>query len=93
MPSGQLLMWLKRKLAEVGVQKVVPEHDVLAKAYRRGLRLAEMERQMAELDLPGDDEMPVPDDLEVLVRERLAARPELAWDDVVFDLARQSLSA
>ena len=38
MTSDQFIAWLEAKLMAVGVQKVVPDQETLAKAYRRAVR-------------------------------------------------------
>jgi hypothetical protein len=46
MTSDQLIAWLERKLAEIGVQKVIPDRDALANAYRRAVRQKQSKRRL-----------------------------------------------
>jgi hypothetical protein len=91
MTSPQFVEWLETKLEEVGVEKVVPEEGVLARAYRRAIRLARAEKAANEaLAKLTNDEVAVPADLRERVEERLAEYDGDAWDDVVAELARRN---
>lgn len=85
MMSEQFLEWLERKLKGNGVQKVLPEEEVLAQAYRRayfGAEVAEFlvdkESELKEADVPK---------LTQKVRDALKEKPELSWDEAVWNLA------
>jgi Protein of unknown function C-terminus (DUF2399) len=87
MMSDQFMEWLERKLVEHGVAKFVPERPALESAYRRAVRLAALARALDEIeDKDADEEIPVPEDLEQLVRSAIegTANP---WDAAVWDLA------
>ena len=84
MTSEQFIGFVKRKLSEHGVEKVVPPKEELDRAYRllrHGLRLEEAFDQLTE---PIEtDEAPTPDDLERRVREILKTSPEKRWDAAI----------
>jgi hypothetical protein len=87
MTSDQFITWLEGKLADVGVQKVVPDQAALQNAYRRAVRQrrvqAAIEEALAYID--DDEEMPIPDDLATRINEALdgSAHP---WDRVLWTL-------
>ena len=84
MTSEQFVEFIKRKLAEHGVEKIVPSKQTLDEAYRlfeRGRRLEQKFDEM-EMDLETADAR-VPDDVEKQVAEILKERPELRWDAAV----------
>jgi chromosome condensin MukBEF complex kleisin-like MukF subunit len=77
---------IERKLDEYGLQKVVPDSDVLADAYRefhRSHQLREKFEEMVEEFDKAAKEVEVPADLGDQVRTKLAEHPELRWDDAV----------
>jgi DNA topoisomerase VI subunit B len=87
MTSDQFIARLERKLTEVGVQKVMPDQPGLASAYRRAVR----QRRLAEAiedalgSIDGDEEIPVPDDLDARIRAKLEGSAK-SWDQVLWDL-------
>ena len=48
MTSGQLIEWLKKKLKEHGVKKVIPEKETLLSAYRRAIYLQKLQAAIEE---------------------------------------------
>ena len=87
MTSEQFVGFIKRKLAENGIEKVVPGREELDKSYRllrHGQRLQEAFEELAETI--ETDEAPAPDDLERRVREILKANPGKRWDAAVQDV-------
>jgi hypothetical protein len=92
MDSRQFLDWLERKLQEAGVEKVVPEDDVLATAYRRQRRVAKLQQLIDDALAEEDDDAPVPEDLAAQIRERITGEAE-AWDDALFDIVQKHLGA
>jgi len=89
MDSQQFLDWLERKLEEAGVEKVVPEYDALAVAYRHLRRVATIQQAVDAALAADEDEVQVPDDLAETIRERLADEPEMAWDEALWDIVRE----
>ncbi len=84
MTSEQFVAFIKRKLAEHGVEKIVPSRQALDKAYglfERGRRLEEA-YDGVKADVVGAD-VSAPDDIEKRVREILKDRPTLRWDAAV----------
>jgi hypothetical protein len=84
--SDALIEMIERKLDEYGLQKVVPDPDVLADAYRafhRSHQLREMFEEMAVEFDEAAEEVEVPADLSDQVRAKLAEHRELRWDDAV----------
>jgi hypothetical protein len=91
MTSEQFVAFVERKLAEHGVEKIVPPKQALDEAYElfeRSRRLEEAyERAKADVDIADDISAPV--DIERRVGEILKQRPTLRWDAAV----RQVLEA
>jgi hypothetical protein len=80
MTSPQFVDFLERKLREHGVEKIIPEQELLGEAYaelEKGRRLAEAIRKLDGIEIDSDD---VPDDLQEQVSEYLKAHPEVRWD-------------
>jgi hypothetical protein len=81
--------WLEGKIAEAGVEKVVPPKKTLAMAWQHAQRREEINRAVraayAQVRVADGE---VPDDLVTMVTEALEADPTLAWDEVVVALAK-----
>ena len=78
------MQFIKRKLTEHGVEKIVPSKQTLDKAYQlfeRGRRLEETFDKMAK-DLESADAR-APDDIKKRVTEIMRKRPTLRWDAAV----------
>jgi hypothetical protein len=87
MPSGQLVEFVKRKLGEHGVTKVVPTRARLDAAYRLTVRSRHLRKVVeAALAESTEDDIPVPDDLAEQVRNRLNDS-NLSWTDAVARVA------
>jgi hypothetical protein len=100
MTSPQFIEWLEQKLAEVGVQKVVPQEDVLAQAYRRAQCIEAVQQAVDEavqqavdeaVQAAQSDEAVMPADLREQVGAKLAAEPARSWDEVVAELVREAV--
>ena len=90
MDSDQLVKWLESKLKEVGVEKVVPEQEVLEKAYSRAYKLARIQEALDKV-IEGykDKKVSVPDDLIDIVSKEIDGS-FIAWDDAIKDIAFQN---
>jgi hypothetical protein len=81
--SDELIAFIERKLAEHGIDKVIPDKDTLAAAYRRIRRQAvvqqAIDKAIAEL---GDEDqaLPVPRHLKSLIAKRLNTDRATSWD-------------
>ena len=92
--SGDLVEWIEKKLAEHGVEKVVPSAGFLTKAYRRAIEIEKLNQELQRVQMDVSEwakSMDVPDDLDQELRDRLEESPELSWDDVVGQLASDAL--
>ena len=84
--SDQFVAWLDSKLVEHGVEKVIPENEVLDQAYRRA---AAVRRYQKIIDEGGEristyaKGLTVPDTLSAKVGEMLDKDPTLAWDEAL----------
>ena len=85
MTSDQLIAWLKKKLKNHGVKKVIPEKDVLASAYRRAKYLQWIEEQMEEME--NEKRTRVPSDLREKVKNLLKEHPTQSWDEAIWTIS------
>lgn len=84
--SDALVDMIERKLADYGLQKVVPSPVVLADTYRAFHRSHLLRKRFEELVQHFDQEaeaVAIPEDLEEQVRALLDEQPDLRWDDAV----------
>ena len=94
MTSEQFIEWLERKLVEAGIEKLIPENETLVSAYRRAVflqRMQDAQDKVREQILRQSIE--VPDSLANQVRDEINDSPELAWDEVVWNIAENSTEA
>jgi hypothetical protein len=83
MSSPQFIDFVERKLRENGVEKIVPDEDMLAEAYvgtERGRRLEKAIKNLDEIDMA---DFTAPNDLQKRVELRLKEHPHERWDDAV----------
>jgi hypothetical protein len=87
MTSDRFITWLEEKLTDAGVQKMVPDHATLEKAYRRAVRQKRVQGAIEEAltSIDEDEEIPIPDDLEARIREQLNGSAK-SWDQVLWNL-------
>jgi hypothetical protein len=86
MTSDALIAMIERKLDEYGLEKVVPDDDMLADAYRAFHRSQELRKRFEKLEEEFDDEhseVEVPKDLKEQVQAILDSHTSLRWDDAV----------
>jgi hypothetical protein len=92
MTSPQFVEFLERKLREAGVEKIVPDAEELADAYRlfaNGARIQDVvDNAIKELD---DENVDVPNDLEKRVRDYLAKYPSARWDTALAEVVKDVL--
>jgi hypothetical protein len=99
MTSPQLIAFVKRKLKEHGINKVVPDQALLAEAcanLQRGQRLKEALEEAIEDIEEGDTEevdakdyFTAPKDLPRRVRALLKQRPTLRWDAALAEIVEK----
>jgi hypothetical protein len=86
MPSGDLVAMIERKLNDYGLEKVVPDDDMLEAAYRSFHRSRGLRKAFAEIEKGYDakaKDVTVPKDLQNSVRAILDKHRDLRWDDAV----------
>jgi Topoisomerase 6 subunit A/Spo11, Toprim domain len=86
MTSEALVAMIERKLQAYGLEKVVPDEDLLEDTYRafhRGQRLRERFEEMEKQFEKDAAEADIPDGLGERVRAVLAEHADLRWDDAI----------
>lgn len=90
--SDKFVEWLESKLDEHGVQKIVPDDDVLAKGYRRAVKIARIQRAIDNILDEGDEDIDIPADLDERIRNALDdASNEIAWDEALATIAADAM--
>lgn len=88
MMSDEFIAWLEKKLKKHGVEKVVPNEEDLATAYRRACMGQEIER-MVEEKKEEAKEYDIPDDLTKQVKEYLRKKQADSWDSAIWNIAEE----
>jgi DNA topoisomerase VI subunit B len=86
MTSRQFLDWLEAKLQAVGVEKVVPDQETLAVAYRHLTRVAALQDTIDAALAEEAPEVEVPTDLEEQIRTRITETDTASWDEALWDV-------
>jgi hypothetical protein len=83
--SDALIEMIETKLEARGIEKVVPSSKLLADTYVAFHKSQKIEAAFERLkrDMPDDDDVQAPGDLDDLVRKLLDKHPHLRWDDAV----------
>ena len=88
--SDDLIEWIEKKLVEHGVEKVIPDADVLETAYRRAAKAAYLNQRLDELDGEATthvDQLGIPTDLSTKVRDMIVANDgtptKVSWDGAI----------
>jgi len=92
--SADLITWIESKLAECGIQKVVPDDATLRDAYQRAYHIQVLNQTMREIDESARQEaekVKVPESLASDIRSELEQNPARSWDGVVAELSQQDL--
>jgi hypothetical protein len=90
MTSRQFVDWLEEKLQKAGVKKVVPDAQVLGKAWHRALWLARVRKQIAKVK--PEPLASLPKKLAADLRRQLERAPEMSWDAALAQIAAKHLS-
>jgi hypothetical protein len=88
--ADKLVAWIERKLKAHGLEKVTPDLDLLAKAYRREHQSAYLASRFKELLKASAEHakgIAIPEDLPAKVKALLAGDPELPWNEAVAKIA------
>jgi hypothetical protein len=91
--NAQLIDMIERKLREHGIKKIVPDDEMLAKAYRFFVKAKKLEDALDQFkeDLDeDDDDVVIPRGLRNKVKALLKKSPHSSWDAVVARLAGRS---
>jgi len=86
MAADQFVGFLEAKLQAAGVGKVVPDAEVLERAYRRAKQLVEVRRAAEEaLTKAEGEDIELPADLVGKVASRVAGKAT-SWDEAIWDI-------
>jgi DNA topoisomerase 6 subunit A-like protein len=86
MTSDALIEMIERKLGDYGLEKVIPDDDLLADTYRAFHRSQQLREKFEEMKSKFEEnatEIEVPQDLQVRVRAILGEHDDLRWDDAI----------
>ena len=84
MTSDALIAMIEHKLKAYGIEKVIPDDELLGEAYRAFHRSNELREEFEELESEFEEsKIEVPKDLTNQVRAVLEKHPDLRWDDAV----------
>ena len=94
--APQFIEWLERKLTENGLaERLIPDDDVLANAWKRALAVARINRAIAgarKRAVAAAEAAEVPAELREKLREAMRGNPA-AWDRALYAMAVQAVKA
>jgi hypothetical protein len=86
MTSKQLIGWMEKKLQDHGVKKLVPDEDVLKKAYVSAYKAAKIRKEVHKIISKLDEEVQIPGDLKNLIQKSITGTA-LSWDGAMKQIA------
>jgi len=97
MTSEELIAWLERKLIEYGVEKYIPDQDILIKGYQRAKYLQLIQNKIDETieenfaeyesqEISEDELKEITEDLKMKLKED----PGLSWDEAIWDIVEDN---
>jgi len=90
MTSRQLINFIEKKFEEHGVEKVIPDDDVIEEHARRVIKRHLTEQTIAKISdefTKQAEAVALPEDLPEQIKELLADEPSLSWDAAVAAIA------
>jgi hypothetical protein len=101
--TQDLIDWIRSKLDEHGVKKIVPDKETLELAYRRSRQEAHLKEKLEDAQrrlqeeweakvaayATEDDQLKVPKWLAKKVEKFLEGKPPLSWESAVFWIAKE----
>ena len=84
MASGDFIEMIERKLKDYGLQKVIPDDNLLGEVYEEFHRSNELREKFEEMASEFEEsQIKVPKNLKKRVRAILKENPDLRWDDAI----------
>jgi hypothetical protein len=84
MTSDALVAMIERKLNEYGLEKIVPNDDLLGQTYRAFHRSQQLRERFERMESEFEEtKIRVPRNLQERARAILAEHPDLRWDDAI----------
>ena len=84
MPSDALIAMIERKLKAYGLEKVIPDDDLLGETYRAFHHSQQLREKFKKMEDEFEDtEIEVPENLQEQVRAVLDEHRDLRWDDAI----------
>jgi len=96
MTSEQLISWIKKKLDENGVEKFIPDRDILIKGYQRAKYLQLIDDKIQEItdsikndseDISEKELNGIYEELTDKLKDKLKDDPGLSWDEAIWEIA------
>lgn len=91
MTSAELVYWLERKLAEHIVERLVPDAEIIEKAYKRAMMRHKIIQEMKRVAANMDKDYAIPDGLREMVMERMRHHVTDSWDTIVWEIVREMI--
>jgi hypothetical protein len=94
--SGDFIEWVEGKLAEQGVNKVIPGNETIDTAFRRAVLTNILEDKLETFIEEAEEEVAAiksnPKQISRKVKKRLKECPETSWDQAIKDIVEESRS-
>ena len=92
--SEDFIAWIEAKLQEHGIQKVIPDNDTLADAYRRAHLIASINSHVTDFVDEArrkSDKVAIPENLTDRIKRAIGKNPSRPWDAVLAEIAEEQL--
>jgi len=85
MTSGQFIDFIRKKLDEYKVQKVIPDDQILSNAYTRAVYCQRIDAEIETIKEDLQKDIEIPKDLKELVVEKMKDKKS-SWDRIIWDI-------
>lgn len=85
MDSGQLVRWVEGKLQQHGVEKLIPEKDILAAAYKKMHKTVFLQDKIDAAVETYEENVKVPKNLTTQV-EKALKNSKMRWEDAIWEM-------
>ena len=85
--SEEFIEFIRGKLTEHGVEKVIPDDDVLEEAYKRAVYGQRILEKVDEISGDMQEDIDIPNNLREQLSKEIEKSKKSAWDEVIWDIA------
>jgi len=91
--SEEFIEFIRKKLTEHDVEKIIPDDGVLEEAYKRAVYGQRILAKVDEITEDMQEDIDIPDNLKEQVDKKIKNFKKSSWDEVIWDIAETTEEA